>query len=60
MSRKAKRRELKKQRQKFGDAASGEFQGPWATYEGMDEFKSQKAELTEEQKMLMQRYEAKR
>ena len=47
-------------RQKFGDAATGEFQGPWATYEGMEEFKTQQAELTEDQKQLMQRYENKR
>jgi hypothetical protein len=60
MSRKAKRRELKMKRQKFGDAAKGDFQGPWATYEGMEEFKTQKAELTEDQKSLMERYEAKR
>lgn len=53
MSRKAKRRELKMKRQKFGDAATGDFQGPWATYEGMEEFKTQQAELTEDQKQLM-------
>ena len=39
-SRKAKRRELKKTRQKFGDACSGDFKGPWAIYDGMEEFKS--------------------
>ena len=39
-SRKAKRRELKKTRQKFGEACSGNFKGPWAIYEGMEEFKS--------------------
>jgi hypothetical protein len=48
MSRKAKRREMKMKRQKFGEAASGDFQGPWATYEGMEEFKSQQADLTED------------
>jgi hypothetical protein len=42
-SRKAYRKELKRSRQKAGDAASGEFQGPWAIYEGMEQFKSQQA-----------------
>ena len=49
--------ELKKKRQKFGDAASGEFMGPWAVYEGMEHFKSQRAELDDDQKELMKRYE---
>ena len=40
-SRKAIRKELKKKRQKFGEACSGDFKGPWAIYEGMEEFKSQ-------------------
>ena len=40
-SRKAKRKEIKKNRQKFGEACSGDFKGPWAIYEGMEEFKSQ-------------------
>lgn len=39
-SKKAKRKELKKTRQKFGEACSGDFKGPWAIYEGMEEFKS--------------------
>ena len=56
-SRKAYRKELKRTRQDAGDAASGEFQGPWAMYEGMENFKAQKADLSEDQKELMQRYE---
>lgn len=40
-SRKAKRKEMKMKRQKFGEACSGDFKGPWAIYEGMEEFKSQ-------------------
>jgi hypothetical protein len=39
-SRKALRRELKLKRQKTGDAATGEFQGPWAIYEGQEQFKA--------------------
>jgi hypothetical protein len=39
-SKKAMRREMKMKRQKFGDACSGDFKGPWATYDGMDEFKN--------------------
>ncbi len=31
--------------------------GPWAVYEGMDQFKSQEAELNDDQKELMKRYE---
>lgn len=31
--------------------------GPWAIYEGMEHFKSQRAELDEEQKETMRRYE---
>jgi hypothetical protein len=42
-SRKAYRKALKRTRQKAGDAASGDFQGPWALYEGMEQFKSQQA-----------------
>lgn len=40
-SRKSKRREMKLKREKFGEACSGDFKGPWALYEGMGEFKSQ-------------------
>lgn len=56
-SRKAYRKELKRKRQAGGDAASGDFQGPWAIYEGMEQFKAQRADLTEDQKELMSRYE---
>ncbi len=35
-SRKAYRKELKRKRMEQGDAASGDFQGPWAIYEGME------------------------
>ena len=38
-SKKARKRELKAKRQKFGDACSADFKGPWASYEGMEEFK---------------------
>ncbi|TNV80538.1 hypothetical protein FGO68_gene16839 [Halteria grandinella] len=56
-SRKAYRKELKRTRLAAGDAASGDFQGPWAIYEGMEQFKAQQAELTEDQKELMSRFE---
>ena len=39
LSKKARRREIKAKRQKFGDACKADFQGPWANYEGMEEFK---------------------
>jgi len=55
--RKEYKKELKMKRQKQGDPSSGTFMGPWAIYDGMEEFKTQKADLTEEQKDLMQRYE---
>ena len=47
-SRKAYRKELKKKRMRSGDPASGNFQGPWAIYEGMEQFKGQVAELSED------------
>lgn len=48
-------------RQKFGDAASGDFKGPWAIYEGMEEFKHQhSADMDENQKEVLKRLEAKR
>ena len=60
-SKKARRRELKTKRQKFGEACKADFQGPWATYEGMEEFKNQKGGLlTEQQKTIMEAYEEKR
>jgi hypothetical protein len=40
-SRKALRKELKRTRQAVGDAATGEFAGPWAIYEGQEQFKPQ-------------------
>lgn len=49
MSRKQKRRELKKQREKQGDVASADFKGPWATYAGMEKFIAQEADMTAEQ-----------
>ena len=61
MSKKARRKMLKAKRQKFGDACKADFNGPWATYEGMEEFKQQKGgALTEQQKTLMEQYEEKR
>ena len=60
-SKKARRRELKAKRAKFGDACQADFQGPWANYEGMEEFKGQKGGiLTEQQKTIMEAYEEKR
>lgn len=38
--RKEYKMELKKKRQKAGDPASGDFMGPWAIYEGMEQFKT--------------------
>lgn len=38
-SRKAYRKELKKKRLRHDDASTGDFMGPWAIYEGMEEFK---------------------
>lgn len=37
-SKKAYKKELKKKRQRQGDASQGDFMGPWAVYEGMDQF----------------------
>jgi hypothetical protein len=31
---------LKNRRKEFGDAAKGEFLGPWAYYEGEEEFRT--------------------
>ena len=31
---------MKKKRQRTGDPATGEFMGPWAIYDGMDQFKT--------------------
>ena len=38
-SKKQRKRELKAKRQAYGDACSADFRGPWASYEGMEEFK---------------------
>ena len=32
---KQKKKELKKKRKKFGDSSTGDFLGPWASYEGL-------------------------
>lgn len=47
-NRKAYKKELKKKRQRSGDPASGDYLGPWAIYDGMEQFKTQRAELDEE------------
>ena len=60
MGRKAYRKALRKQRLAQGDASSATFKGPWAAYNGEEEFRGQQTELTQEQKDLMERYEESR
>jgi hypothetical protein len=58
---KSYRKKLKNTRQKFGNPATGEFNGPWAIYEGEEVFKNLSGgELTEEQKDLLMKMEEKR
>ena len=55
------RKKLKAKRLKYGDPATGEFMGPWATYEGEEIFKNMSGgELTEEQKEILRIMEEKR
>jgi pre-mRNA-processing factor 17 len=59
-SQKDYRKKLKLTRMKYGDPGSGEFMGPWATYEGEEIFKNLSGELTEEQKQIMRQIEERR
>lgn len=55
------KKKLKAKRMKYGDPATGEFMGPWATYEGEEIFKNLSGgELTEEQKEILKLMEEKR
>jgi len=55
------KKKLKAKRMKYGDPATGEFMGPWATYEGEEMFKNLSGgELTEEQKEILKLMEEKR
>jgi hypothetical protein len=55
------KRKMKSTRKKYGDPGSGEFMGPWATYEGEEVFKNLSGkELTEEQKQILEQMEIKR
>ena len=56
-SRKQRRRELKAQREKQGDVGNADFKGPWANYKGMEQFTEQVAEMTAEQKAIIQKFE---
>ena len=43
------KKERKMKRQKAGDPSDENYKGPWAEYDGMEEFRNQEtAELTEE------------
>ena len=50
------KKELKEKRVKGGDISSGDFLGPWAPYEGEEDFKEVN-ELTEEQKEILKKME---
>lgn len=39
---------------------NADFKGPWASYLGMEKFTTQVAELTAEQKAVIQKFEASR
>jgi hypothetical protein len=55
------KRKLRMGRMKYGNPASGEFMGPWATYEGEEMLKNPSGkELTEEQKQILEQMEVKR
>ena len=49
-SKKQKKRDIKSLRQAGGNPLDADFKGPWAVYEGMEEYdsKQQTIELTEE------------
>ena len=52
------KRERKQNREKSGDPGQPEYKGPWADYEGMEEFKHQEtAKLTEEQTETIEKYQ---
>jgi hypothetical protein len=60
-SQKEYKKSLKSKRMKYGDPGSGDFQGPWAIYEGEQQFKNLSAgTLTEEQKSILQELEEKK
>jgi hypothetical protein len=60
-SQKEYRKNLKMKRGKYGDPGSGDFQGPWAIYEGEQEFKNLSGNaLTDEQKLILQELEEKK
>lgn len=52
-------RKLKHRREKYGDPSLGNFKGPWACYQGEEDFKVAK-DLTQEQKDILQEMEIKR
>lgn len=54
-----KRKKLKTERVKGGDASTGEFLGPWAPYKGEEEFQKD-FELTEEQRKNLEEIEERR
>jgi hypothetical protein len=60
-SQKEYKKKLKMSRLKYGNPGSGDFMGPWATYEGEEMFKNLSGkELTEEQKQILEQMEVKR
>lgn len=54
-----KRKQIKKKRVKGGDASTGTWLGPWAPYEGEEEFVKD-TQLTDEQKAALEESENKR
>lgn len=56
---KEKRKKLKVERVKGGDASSGDFLGPWAPYKGEEEFQKE-FELTQEQMKNLEEIEERR
>jgi hypothetical protein len=60
LSQKRYAKALKKKRGKYGNAGTGSFQGPWASYEGEEELKPLSGELTEEQKKILSQMEEQR
>jgi len=56
-----KKKELSHKRKRFGNASSGDFLGPWASYEGEEEMKlGEDFELDEERKQILSAIEEKR
>jgi len=51
---------LRKKRKKAGEAGEANFLGPWAFYEGEEDFRIQKVVQTEEQEKLEEKFENKR